>query len=81
MPRKLEQWTKRCDNGTDCVGSFESNLGYYVPDDVDICDRCLLVEYELLHKARHDSCDHEGMGPEYYEEDDVIAALRRARRG
>lgn len=82
-----QKWTKRCDAGEDCVGASQLGgdqlLAYLVPDDHTLCDRCLLVRYLGDRDAwgTYDSCDSEGRGPELYEEEKVIAALRRAEKG
>lgn len=52
---------------------------YFIPDEYDICDACLERLYGL--EARHDQCDQIGLGPEYYEREVVLAALREARKG
>lgn len=64
--KMTEKWVKKC------------KCGSYIPDGYDLCDACLLDEYELV--GRCDSDDWGNAGPVYYEEDDIIDALRKAEK-
>lgn len=78
---------KRCDAGDECVGvstydGATKTLPYFVADDETLCDRCLLITYMGEREAwgTHDSLDHEGVGSELFEMEDVVAALRKAEK-
>jgi hypothetical protein len=68
--RRDEVWTKRCPK---CDGCF-------IPDENDICDYCVLKEVGLEFKGTSSGCGCCGCGPTVYEKDDVVAALRQARK-
>lgn len=72
---KQKIWTKRCAKG-DCAGLFGDPA--FVADESELCDRCLLSEYMDDPWGRHDTADNYGMGPEYFKEEEVVKALRRA---
>lgn len=58
----------------------EPNTEYFVPDDHDYCDVCLLNEYGLGLSLTYDSMDHLASEP-LISLDKVLEALRKARNG
>jgi len=64
----MKGWTKLC------------KCGSYMPDEYDLCDVCLLQEYELYSTGRYDALDHYGYD-RLYPEEAVLKALREARAG
>ena len=70
-------YTKRCSDGTACASPTDTDWRAYIPDDVEICDYCLLSRFGLT-SSRTDGCgDPLGMFP-LYDEHDVVKALRQA---
>lgn len=68
----MEKFKKRCKSTNEAGFQCEN----FIPEEYDICDSCLLARYGLVGRFDSDDCD--GMGPFYYEEDDVIESLRKA---
>lgn len=65
---KRKWWTKVCPVCNEC----------YVPDEDTLCHYCLLEKCNLHLKGRYDNCDPEGLGSLYYNEGDVLDAIRKA---
>lgn len=70
-----ERWTKQCSDGTACGGSLDGTR-FYIPDDVDICDSCLLARYMPGVLPTYDGCGDPLAMNNLYREEDVIEALR-----
>ena len=47
--------------------------GNYTENKSGICDYCLMAKYNL--EGRYDSCDQEGMGDRYINENHVLKIL------
>ena len=63
----MKKWTKRC------------KCGYFIPDNYELCDSCLLNKFELTPIA---VSEYEFMvRDDLFDRDDVIKALRKAMRG
>ena len=58
-------WTKQC------------ACDFYMPDEYDLCDVCMLNKYNL--HAKFDALDHLGYYP-LYNEDVVLDAIRKAEK-
>lgn len=72
---------RRVSGGTACAprisGAPDLSLHAFIPDDQEICDYCLLAQYDLLNEETYDGCgDPLAMCP-LYPREAVLAALRR----
>jgi hypothetical protein len=67
-----EKWTKRCTDGRGCDAGFGRGPNF-IPDDVDVCDTCILNRYGL-----HGNSFYYDGWDEAFHRDTVIKALRKA---
>lgn len=57
---------------------YAAHMPQLIPDDIEVCDACLLGKYMPAGAyPTHDSLDHYGY-TSLWEEDAVVAALRKA---
>ena len=72
--------TKQCAHGAECSGTFASDpaLATFIPDEVLVCDACLLREFDLLGREVYNYADDPLGIVDLYRRTDVLKALRKA---